>query len=1299
MRNAGRILGAGQGGAVTAGWFPLTEAQQGIWYAQARDPQSPALVTGQALYIDGALDADAMARAIDALGHEADSLALRFAPGPDGPRQRIAPGGAPRLRVLDRLGVAPARVDADILAEARQPMDLLAGPIAGFTLWRLAPDRHILTERIHHIAADGRAMVLVTQRLAALYAAEVAGTDPGAPLAPLARALDEDARFAEAPARARQRQHWHDRLAGLPAVASMSRGAAPGDGRWFHRAETPLPSGAAQAIARLADAAEVHWTDALTALTGAFAARHMPQIAAGQGGETVLGIPLQNRMGRVARCVSTQVNVLPLRLSPDDRAPLVDWVRAVGADLAAMRRNVRYRGEALQRELGRIGAGRRLWGPLVNILPFAACPDLPGCRTRLRILGAGSVDDLTFCFRGDPDAGLLAQIDTNTALYDDAETRALCQRLAQFLQAAAGAACLRDVPTLTPDETRRHVHARNDTARDVARTTLPALIGAQMRAAPDALAVEYADTRLTYAQLDRQSAALARRLAARGIGPGDRVGVALPRSAALPVALMAVLRAGAAFVPLDPEDGSARRAGMIARAAPRLILAPAGMRLGDTPVMTLDAPGPERDPIAPSPDDPAYVLFTSGSTGTPKGVVIAHDAIVNRLLWMRETYGFGPVDRILQKTPTTFDVSVWGLFLPFPSGGALVLAPPGAHRDPVALAGLVRAHGITAMHFVPSMLDLFLDAPASDGLRIARVFASGEALPARLSDLFHRRITGQLHNLYGPTEAAVDVTAHRARPGVQGASVPIGRPVWNTRCYLLDGQGRPVPDGVPGRLFLAGRQLAQGYLGQPELTAERFVPDPFHPGARMYDTGDLAIADADGVLTYAGRSDAQAKIRGVRIEPAEIEAALFATGLVAQGAVLVDAHAARLLAYAVPRPGATGDAIRAALAARLPQALLPGQVIALDRMPLTPSGKLDRKALPRAFGEGAAGRPAHSATERLLARLYAEILHLPAPPGAQTDFFVAGGDSLAAVRLCLRLEEELGRDPGLGAVLERPALGDLAAWLDRNAAGDDGTGPVLHLGRAAQGAAPLFAIHPAGGLCWCYRTLAQALPDRAAIGLQPSLLHADAPDPASLTDMARAYMDRAERIQPEGPLSLIGWSLGGIIAHAMAAEAERRGRRIDRLLLLDAYPSACWRDEPEPDEASALRALLAIAGFDPDAHRDLVTRDAIMGFLAARGHPLAQLPGAVQAGVIRSVRATNRLVRAHREPRLRAPLTHVGALRDQAGTGRHAGLWAAHAGRIEALELDCHHPDLIAPQWIARFAPALRGALAPGHAP
>ncbi|MFW2589858.1 amino acid adenylation domain-containing protein [Sagittula sp. SSi028] len=1265
------------------GWKPLTQAQAGIWYAQARAPADPSLVTGQALHIHGPLDHRALARAIATLGAEAEALTLVFRDTADGPQQRIT-GQDLALSVVDMAGASDAEIAHALAADARRAMDLEQGPVAEFALWCLSPAHHILVERVHHIAADGHAMAQLTQRIAALYNG---ATDQ--PLAPFERSLMDEARFVGSAGQARQADHWHARLRDLPQVEPMARsGAADGTGHWFHRAEATLPAQTAQELAALAQQTGTHWSDVLTALTGAYVGRHLPSVAMGEASDVVLGIPLQNRMGRVARVVSTQVNVLPLHLQIDEDRPLTDWLTQVGGQLAEMRGHARYRGEALARETGRIGAGRRLWGPLVNILPFDACPQINGCDTRLQILGAGSVEDVTFCYRGDPERGLLLQVDGNDALYTQAETDRHVARLREFLTRAVMSDRLAGVATLTAAEADR---AQAGNPHPVSETTLAALIERQMQASPTAVALQFGDQTLSYAELDARSARLARGLVGRGISTGARVAVALPRSIDLLVALVGVLRAGAAYVPLDPDDGSDRRAAMLDRAAPALILAGAGFGPASVPVMQvadLDGEAPLPDI---TPDDAAYTLFTSGSTGQPKGVVIDHRAIVNRLLWMREAYGFGPQDRILQKTPATFDVSVWEFFLPLMSGARLVIAPPQAHRDPVWLARIVRETGITAMHFVPSMLELFLAAPDSDGLSIPRVFASGEALPQRLADLFYARIDGVLHNLYGPTEAAVDVTAWQAVAGAKGSSVPIGSPVWNTGCTVLDARGRLAPEDLPARLYLSGRQLARGYLGQPVLTAERFPVDPLGQAGRVYDTGDLVTRDACGVLRFVGRADGQVKIRGVRIELAEIEAACLADGLAQQAVVLMQKDAtgaAQLVAYLVT--DTPEHDIRAALAQRLPASMQPAHILRLDALPLTPSGKLDRKALPVPEQTAQTGQtPPEGATEQALAELYRAVLGLDAPM-AETDFFLAGGDSLGAVRLGLAIERRFGRNPGIGAILQRPVLRDLARWLDQSgqAAPDLGLGPVLHLNRAE--GVPLFVVHPAGGLGWCYRSLAQAM-DRPVVALQSPLLDPQAAQPDSLSALARHYVDQIEALHPEGGFALLGWSLGGIIAHAMTAEAEHRGHHVTGLTLLDSYPSAVWRAEPEPDETAALTALLAIAGIDPLDHPQLTTRPAIMGFLAQQGHPLGLLPEAVQEGVVRSVQSTNALVRGHLERAITTSLVHVTALQDQIGSPRSAALWKPFTSAVHPITLDCRHHDLIQPDILRHYLPHIAG--------
>ncbi|WP_157245131.1 non-ribosomal peptide synthetase [Nonomuraea typhae] len=549
--------------------------------------------------------------------------------------------------------------------------------------------------------------------------------------------------------------------------------------------------------------------------------------------------------------------------------------------------------------------------------------------------------------------------------------------------------------------------------------TLLDLIEDRIAATPQAPAVRHGTVQLTFAELDHAAGALAGRLAALGAGPERTVAVCLPRSPDLVVALVAVLKTGAAYLPLDPDYPAERVEYMLADARPVAVVRPGSVTPG--------AGAPRETGGRAAPGNPAYVIYTSGSTGRPKGVMVAHEAIVNRLRWMQAEYGLGADDRVLQKTPSSFDVSVWEFFWPLIAGATLVLADPGGHRDPAYLAALIQREHITTVHFVPSMLRAFLADPSAAGCAsLRRVICSGEELPADLAAAFHRVLGDRLHNLYGPTEAAVDVTSWACRPG-EGGTVPIGLPVWNTRIHVLGPDLRPVPDGELGELYIGGIQLARGYLGRPGLTAERFTADPSGPpGSRMYRTGDLARRRPGGVVEYAGRADDQVKIRGFRVEPGEIAAVLADCPGIRHAAVVAREdrpHLVRLVAYVVPETGGAGAEVsgvtpeadarafaawaegwREFAAARLPAHMVPSAFVPMAALPVTVNGKLDRAALPepeRETGEAAPDTPA----ERTLAGLFAEILGLP-EVGAEDDFFRLGGDSILALTLIGRARAE-----------------------------------------------------------------------------------------------------------------------------------------------------------------------------------------------------------------------------------------------------------------------------------------------------
>ncbi|GAA5231522.1 amino acid adenylation domain-containing protein [Verticiella sediminum] len=1291
---------------------PLTEAQLGLWYAQRLDPANPIFNIGHYTVIDGPLRADLFRDAVDAALAEADALACRVVETADGPRQVLDEGLRPRLALVDLRHLA--QPESAALADMRQDLGIARDPVldacARHVLYRVGEQRYFWYQRVHHVFIDGYGIALVDARAARLYAyATGEAVDAGDALAPYADALGEDAAYRQSEQRVRDQAYWQKAFADLPTVTSLAEGVPLSEHRALY-ASVRLPAEIGQALDAVQARTDVAWPDILTTLCGAYLCRHTGQP------EAVLGVPYMGRLGnRTARVPAMVMNVVPLRLRIDEDTPADALLGEAARTLRQARRHGRYRSEQLRRDLGLLGGTRRLYGPLVNVLPFEAVATLPGLRTELHVLCAGPVEDLTLTFRGTPASGILLSVEANPALYPEGVVGAHLSRLAHFLAGALHADDLAGVPTLTPSERQRWLVDVNDTAHAVPRTTLAALIEETMHRCPEAVALTQGGRDITYAELERCSRELAARLQAASVRRGERVAIAMQRSPEMVIALVAVLRAGAAYLPLDIQHPPARLGSLVGQATPRAVIADAAGRAAlpqDVATLATDGPAPAWDlGQAPTPDDPAYVLFTSGSTGTPKGVVIAHDAIVNRLLWMREHYGIDASERILQKTPSTFDVSVWEFFLPLLCGATLVVAPPEAHRDPAWLARLLVEERVSTLHFVPSMLAAFLAEPAARGLALRRVFCSGEALPAALRERFHTTLSAELHNLYGPTEAAVDVTWWPAGRDDASDPVPIGMPVWNTAMYVLDERLRPVPPGVAGHLYIAGRQLAIGYLGQPELTAQRFITDPFGaPGARMYATGDLARRREDGALVFLGRSDHQVKIRGQRIELGEIESVLAHAPGVDSAAVLVHGEAtqARLVAYLVARPDAPADetAVRAHAAAHLPAVMQPGAYVWLAALPVTANGKLDRKALPTPAHLHAAGRVPETDREMEVAALFARILQTPAPVGADDDFFALGGHSLLAAQLALAIRQELGRQCTLGAVFEHATVAALAAYLDAQpgerddgpAAQDNaGFGPRIALRRTDNALPALFCVHPAGGLSWCYGNLARAVaPARNVYGLQaPALEPArQAALPASLASMAAEYVDLLLQTQPQGPYHLLGWSVGGIIAQAMAVELRRRGARVGVLALLDAYPADVWRGQPEPPPEAFYKALLHIAGHDPALLPDVaLNHDGVIGFLRRSGHPLGELPPERLDGVIRTVAGTNRLVRTHSHQRYDGRVLYFRAALDHVGENLTPAQWSPYVGMLDAHDVQALHAQLTGAQATAAISPILNAAL------
>lgn len=1274
--------------------YPLCAAQEGLWFAQRLDPENPLFNTGQFIELTGPLDVEAFCKAHAAAMVEAEALRLRITVV-DGQLMQYVSDAVPCLEVVDLRGVddgfAQARAAMD--HDSATPCDPTRDALARFVLYRLSDTHHLWYERIHHLATDGYGMVLVTNRVAAIYGEQL-GNKPAPPLAPYRQAVEADLAYRDSEKFAQDRQAWRDRCDDLGTPASPNpRAAGVLSAHHFHRIQQDVPRETVEALVERAQTLRLSWPDVLTLLSGAYLRRVSPD------GEAIFGLPFMARFGtKAARVPAMWMNVLPHAFDLDEESPLDHALTEGAKSLVEERRIGRYRSEALRRDLGRTRIEDRLYGPLINVQPFDVAPVFADLQSRLHILSAGPVDDLTISYRGDGKSVLTVEIDANPTLYQRQEIKAHLERLLAFLSKAVKAERLTDVPTLTEAEEQRVIHDLNATEHRVPDMTLSALIEEQMRQRPEAEAVRFDGSSLSYDELDRRSRALAEALVTRGAGKDRVVAVALARSLELAVALVAVIRAGAAYVPLDPEHPPERLGALVQQTDAVALLAQEDLDCGSV----MEPFDPSKWPQLPTntvlpqpaPDDLAYVLFTSGSTGAPKGVMIEHRAIVNRLLWMRETYGFSARDRILQKTPTTFDVSVWELFLPYLCGGTLVFADPVAHRDPAQIARLIRREGISVCHFVPSMLAVFLDHPDSAGLEMRQVFCSGEELTPEHRKRFHRRITSELHNLYGPTEAAVDVTCWEASAQDESAPVPIGRPVWNTRTYILDAALRPVPEGVAGQLYLGGIQLARGYLGRDDLTAERFLPDPFRPGERMYATGDLARYRADGAITYLGRNDLQIKIRGMRVELGEIEHALRVLPEVREALVVADDASGpqmRLLGYVIAKECFNSEAALRQLERKLPAHMLPSDLIVLDSFPTTANGKLDRKSLPRPARHELQGSPAQTDGEKHLAALYRDILGLDHTPPREADFFALGGDSLSAVNLQLELEKTLGLEVPLGQVFETPRIEGLDRALQDQNAAQAGLGSIFPLMQGDATAAPVVFLHPAGGLCWGYRALAQSLSEYFTgpmFGLQSPVL-TGASMPKTLTGLCQHYADLIEAETTASTIHLVGWSLGGILVQEIAVELKARGRNPGVVALLDAYPAEIWRAEPEPDPVTALRALLAVAGHDPDAHPELDTRAKVVGFLKDNATLLGALPRDVLDAVVELVSGTNRLMRHHEHRDYTGRLVHLRAGHDHVGRGFTSALWQAHCAEVTAVDLPCLHKDMVSPEQAPAIARVL----------
>ncbi len=1040
--------------------IPLSFSQERLWFLARLDPESPAYHVPAPVVLRGVLAPAALAAAFAALLGRHEALRTCF-PAADGrPFQEVAPPPAIGARAaalpLVDLGACPEgarRGEAARLAleAALRPFDLAAGPLLRTALVRLAGEEHLLLLSLHHTVSDAWSAGILLRDLAAFYGAALGGR---AVLPPLPVQYADYAVWQRGLDLAPGLAYWRTRLAGLPEALElpMDRPRSTAPRALGGAAELALPPALAAGVARLGRQGRATPFMVLLAAYQALLGR-----LSGQD-DFAVGTPVAGRTRReLEDLAGFFVNSLVLRADLAGDPPFAALVeRARETALAALEhQEVPF--ERLVEELDPVrDTGRnplfQVALALQNTPPPAAA--LPGLTIAPYALAAAPAQfDLTLALApaGEGMSGALAY---RADLFDPATALRWADGFRVLLEAAAAdpAARLSDLPLLSPAARHQLLAEWNATAAAFpAEALVHRLFEAQARRSPADPALSEdsaAGERLTFRQLDERANRLARHLAGLGAGAETPVGILLERSAGLLVAVLAVLKAGGAYVPLDPAAPPERTADLLAACGAGLLVTRAGLAAGlasgpglAVPAVLLDADadaisrqsaaGPES---AVLPGHLAYVLFTSGSTGAPKGVMVEHRALANHMLWMAGAYPLTPHDRLLQKTPVTFDASVWELFAPLLAGAELVLAAPEAHRSPAELAEALVRRGVTALQVVPTLLAALLAEPAFAGARTLRwLFCGGEPLAGDLAARALARLPqARLVNLYGPTETCIQVVTWEGRPGPRG--VPLGRPIANVRTHVT-ARGALVPVGVPGELLLGGAALGRGYVGRPDLTAERYVPDSFGPpGGRLYRTGDLVRQTADGTLEYLRRLDDQVKVRGLRIEPGEIEAALRSDPAVRQAAVLVrqEATGARLVAYLeAAEPAADLAArLRAGLAGRLPEAMIPADFVVLAELPRTVSGKVDRRALarlapPEPRAEEKLRAAPRTPLEEALAEIWAGVLRT-GPVGIHDDFFALGGHSLLAAQLVSRVRDVLGVELPLRRLFEAPTVARLA---------------------------------------------------------------------------------------------------------------------------------------------------------------------------------------------------------------------------------------------------------------------------------
>jgi len=1206
----------------------LSFAQERLWVIERTAPGTAVYNVPVVLRLRGDLDEKALRRALDAVVARHEVLRTRLVAVDGRPVGLARPPGPADFESVET-ATADEALEA-VRREAARPFDLERQDPFRARLFRVRPgaagtEESFLLLNAHHTATDGWSVAVLFRELEAFYGSSLGGTPLDLPELPIQYAdyASWQREYLSGPVLERQVSYWRGRLSGAPAFLEVApdrpRPTVPtfkGD-----VVRSKLCGDLTRSLAELRTREGATLFTLVLAATAVLLGRHTGR------DDVVIGTPVAGRTRpEVEKLIGFFANTLALRVDLSGDPTFRELLRRCSRTVAEA---LTYQEVPFEKLVGLLAPERGLGHhPLfqvaVSLESAPVPPKFPGCDSEVLPVHTGtSKFDLTFWVGEQPDGELESALEYSSELYERGTAERLLERLRVVLASAAGNPGRRfsELEIMPPAEKRLVVGEWASHPAGYPRDrTVPELFGEMAASRPHAVALEWDGGSMTYAELDRRTDDLAGVLRELGVGPEVLVAVSLERSWGMVASLLAVLKAGGAYVPLDPEYPAERVRFILEDSGARVLLTkkallaslptategiavycldelPSGEWTGPRPESGAGAKGGSRPSGALHPDNLAYVMYTSGSTGRPKGVAIPHRAVV-RLVRETNYARFSPGETLIQFSPAAFDAStfeIWGALL---NGARLVLMPPGRYSVEF-LGDTVRRYGVTTVFLTTALFNLIVDRQLEDFRSVRQLFFGGEAASVSHATRAARTLTDCcVANVYGPTENTTFSTYYPLDPDREpGTSVPIGRPISNTTVYVLDTDLNPVPVGVVGELYTGGDGLARGYHGRPDLTAERFVPDPFssEPGARMYRTGDLVRWRPEGVIEFIGRTDHQVKIRGLRIELGEVEATLQAHPLVREAVVLArqdEAGEKRLVAYIVPtaagreagRAGLSGE-LRESLARTLPKWMVPSAFVAMDAFPLNPNGKVDRGALP-APGEdagrmeetGAAGP--RDGVELRLVELWEELLGRR-PVGIRDNFFELGGHSLLAVRMVDRVRKMTGQAVPLAALFQTPTVENLAALI-REGQRAVPYSPLAGL-RASGSRRPVFCVHAAGGLAFYYTDVVRHLgSDLPVYGVQARGGYGEGGHLTDIGEMARLYVQAVRGLQPEGPYRLVGYCMGGVVAYEMAQQLVAQGHEVRPLVLINTTRPHEGLPVPQEPGWMLYAGELVNRGFEPE---------------------------------------------------------------------------------------------------------------------